>query len=42
VVIGKGGVERIIEVELDEEERGMLKKSVDSVQKVVDVVKAAG
>jgi malate dehydrogenase len=42
VIIGKGGVERIIEVELDEEERGMLKKSVDSVQKVVDVVKAAG
>jgi malate dehydrogenase len=42
VIIGKGGVERIIEVELDDEEKGMLKKSVDSVQKVVDVVKAAG
>jgi len=42
VIIGKGGVERIVEVELDEEEKGMLKKSVDSVQKVVDVVKAAG
>ena len=42
VIIGKGGVERILQVELDEEERGMLKKSVDSVQKVVDVVKAAG
>jgi malate dehydrogenase len=42
VIIGKGGVERILEVELDEEEKGMLKKSVDSVQKVVDVVKAAG
>jgi len=41
VIIGKGGVEKIIEVELDEEERGMLKKSVDSVQKVVDVVKAS-
>jgi malate dehydrogenase len=41
VIVGKGGVERIIQVELDEEERGMLKKSVDSVQKVVDVVKAA-
>ena len=42
VIIGKGGVERILEVELDDEERGMLKKSIDSVQKVVDVVKAAG
>jgi malate dehydrogenase len=42
VIIGKGGVERIVEVELDDEEKGMLKKSVDSVQKVVDVVKAAG
>ncbi len=42
VIVGKGGVERIIEVELDDEERGMLKKSIDSVQKVVDVVKAAG
>jgi malate dehydrogenase len=41
VIIGKGGVERVIEVELNEEERGMLKKSIDSVQKVVDVVKAA-
>ena len=39
VVIGAGGVERIIEVELDGEERGMLQKSADSVQKVVDLVK---
>ena len=38
----KAGSRSIIEVELDEEEKGMLKKSADSVQKVVDVVKAAG
>ena len=39
VVIGAGGVERIIEVELTDEERGMLQRSADSVQKVVDLVK---
>jgi malate dehydrogenase len=38
VVIGAGGVERIVEVQLNAEETGMLKKSADSVQKVVDVV----
>src|SRR5690606_4967577 len=42
VVIGAGGVEKIVTIELDDEERAMLKKSADSVQKVVDVVKAAG
>ncbi|MFO7179444.1 MAG: malate dehydrogenase [Pseudomonadota bacterium] len=42
VVIGAGGVEKIVTVELDDEERAMLKKSADSVQKVVDIVKAAG
>jgi malate dehydrogenase len=35
VVIGGGGVERIIELELNEEERAMLAKSVDSVKKSV-------
>jgi malate dehydrogenase len=38
VVIGAGGVEKIVEVQLNAEETGMLKKSADSVQKVVDVV----
>ncbi|HEX2880353.1 MAG TPA: malate dehydrogenase, partial [Polyangiaceae bacterium] len=38
VVIGAGGVEKILEVQLNAEETGMLKKSADSVQKVVDVV----
>lgn len=40
VVIGKGGVEKIVEVELTSDERSMLEKSAASVQKVVDVVKA--
>jgi malate dehydrogenase len=35
VVIGAGGVERIIELELNEEEKAMLAKSVDSVRKSV-------
>jgi malate dehydrogenase len=39
VVIGGGGVEKIIELDLNAEEKGMLAKSADSVQKVVDVVK---
>jgi malate dehydrogenase len=40
VVIGAGGIEKIIEVELTNEEKAMLKTSADSVQKVVDIVKA--
>ena len=41
VVIGAGGVERIVEVSLTEEEKGMLAQSAASVQKVVDIVKAS-
>jgi malate dehydrogenase len=40
VVIGGGGVEKIIEIELSASEKAMLKTSADSVQKVVDIVKA--
>ncbi len=40
VVIGAGGVERIIEIPLTADEKAMLKKSADSVQKVVDLVKS--
>jgi malate dehydrogenase len=40
VVIGAGGVEKIIEIELSASEKAMLKTSADSVQKVVDIVKA--
>jgi malate dehydrogenase len=39
VVVGGGGVEKIIEIKLTDEEKTMLKKSADSVQKVVDIVK---
>jgi malate dehydrogenase len=35
VVIGAGGVERVLEVDLNEEERGMLAKSLESVKKSV-------
>jgi malate dehydrogenase len=40
VVIGSGGVERIVEIPLTADEKAMLKKSADSVQKVVDLVKS--
>jgi malate dehydrogenase len=36
VVIGAGGVERVIELDLDDEERAMLARSVASVRKSVD------
>ncbi|HYD99614.1 MAG TPA: malate dehydrogenase [Alphaproteobacteria bacterium] len=39
VVIGAGGVERIVEIELDAEERAMFDKSVGAVRGLVDVVK---
>ncbi len=39
VVIGGKGVERIVEIPLTEEEKGMLAKSAKSVQGIVDVVK---
>lgn len=39
VVIGSKGVEKILELELNEDEKAMLATSADSVQKVVDVVK---
>jgi len=38
-VIGGKGVEKIVEISLTEEEKGMLAKSAKSVQGVVDVVK---
>jgi malate dehydrogenase len=40
VIIGAGGVEKILQVELTAGEKAMLKTSIDSVQKVVDIVKA--
>jgi malate dehydrogenase len=41
VVLGGGGVERIVQLSLTDEEKAMLKKSAASVQTVVDVVKRA-
>jgi malate dehydrogenase len=42
VVIGKGGVEKILQIELDEGEKQMLAKSAASVKSVIDVVKKSG
>jgi malate dehydrogenase len=39
VLIGGRGVEKIIELDLTEDEKAMLKKSAASVQGIVDVVK---
>ncbi|MDF2696886.1 MAG: malate dehydrogenase, partial [Labilithrix sp.] len=39
VIVGGKGVEKIIEIPLTDEEKGMLAKSAASVQSVVDVVK---
>eukprot|EP00611_Tribonema_gayanum_P005961 TRINITY_DN15197_c0_g1_i1.p3 TRINITY_DN15197_c0_g1~~TRINITY_DN15197_c0_g1_i1.p3 ORF type:complete len:157 (-),score=55.36 TRINITY_DN15197_c0_g1_i1:124-552(-) len=36
VVIGAGGVERVVEIELNAEEKAMLEKSVASVQGLID------
>jgi malate dehydrogenase len=40
VKLGAGGVEKIYEVKLTDEEKAMLKKSADSVKEMVDVLKA--
>ena len=42
VVIGGGGIEQIVEIPLNDDEKKMLEKSAASVQAVVDVVKAKG
>src|SRR4051794_5181465 len=39
VIVGGKGVEKIIQISLTDEEKGMLAKSAQSVQSVVDVVK---
>ena len=41
VIVGAGGIERVVELELSAEARAMLEKSAASVRKVVDVVKAS-
>jgi malate dehydrogenase len=42
VVIGAGGVERIVALDLTADEKAMLEKSADSVKKVRDLVKSKG
>jgi malate dehydrogenase len=37
-IIGAGGIEKVVEIELNDDEKAMLKKSAESVQGVVDVV----
>ena len=37
-VLGAGGIEKIIELELTEEEKGLLSKSADSVKAVMKVL----
>ena len=39
VVIGAGGVERIVEIELDDDEKAMFEKSVEAVKGLVDACK---
>ena len=36
VIIGSGGVERIVEIDLNDEEKAMFSKSVDSVKNLVE------
>ena len=39
VVIGKDGVERIVEIKLDKDEKAAFQKSADSVQGLIDACK---
>jgi malate dehydrogenase len=39
VIIGAGGMEKVVEIELNDDEKAMLAKSAAAVQSVVDVVK---
>ena len=42
VIVGAGGIEKIIDIQLSADEKAALEKSASSVRKVVDVVKASG
>ncbi len=42
VVIGRGGVERIVELSLNDAEKAMLETSAQAVKEIVDIVNAAG
>ncbi|MEM6742607.1 MAG: malate dehydrogenase, partial [Pseudomonadota bacterium] len=38
-VIGAGGVEKVIEISFDKEEKAMMDKSVDAVKRLVEACK---
>jgi malate dehydrogenase len=38
VILGAGGVERVVELELDDQERADFEKSVDAVKKLVKLM----
>jgi malate dehydrogenase len=40
VIIGKDGVEQVVQLDLNSEEKAMLDKSAEAVQSIVNVVKA--
>jgi len=40
VVVGAGGIEKIVDISLSADEKAALEKSASSVRKVVEVVKA--
>ena len=39
VILGAGGVERVVEIDLDASERAMFEKSVSAVRGLIDVVR---
>lgn len=39
VLLGEGGIKKVIEIDLTEEEKGLLEKSAEAVRKVVDLLK---
>jgi malate dehydrogenase len=42
VVVGAGGIEKVVDIQLNADEKAALEKSAASVRKVVDIVKASG
>ena len=40
VILGRNGIEKIIELKLNDEEKAQLKTSADSVRKLMDIMDA--
>lgn len=38
VIIGKGGVEKVVEIELNDDEKSQLQKSIDAVNSIVEIL----